>query len=109
MHATHFRSFYDFLQRIDAYEPLITSLAIAWIEYVIHEWDDDDNYDSMKEMISAALRWAVWERDDFTCKACGTRRNLSIDHIVAESKGGAMTIDNLQTLCRPCNSRKGAR
>jgi hypothetical protein len=62
-----------------------------------------------KQPIPSDLRWAVWERDDFTCRECGTRRDLSVDHIVPESKGGAMTPENLQTLCRPCNSRKGAR
>ena len=31
-------------------------------------------------------RWAVWERDDFTCQSCGARRNLSIDHIVPEHR-----------------------
>lgn len=62
-----------------------------------------------KEPIPKEIRWAVWERDDFTCKHCGSRKDLSVDHIEAESKGGKMTLDNLQTLCKPCNSRKGAR
>jgi 5-methylcytosine-specific restriction endonuclease McrA len=62
-----------------------------------------------KEFIPAWLRWQVWERDDFTCKHCGARQNLAIDHVVPESKGGALTLDNLQTLCKPCNSRKGNR
>lgn len=62
-----------------------------------------------KKPIPAELRWAVWERDNFTCVQCGTRQNLSIDHIIPESKGGPMTLDNLQTLCSPCNRRKGAK
>ena len=62
-----------------------------------------------KEPIPPEIRWAVWERDDFTCKECGSRKHLSVDHILAESKGGKMTLDNLQTLCKPCNSSKGAR
>lgn len=63
----------------------------------------------VKAVIPPAIRWAVWERDDFTCKHCGSRKNLSIDHIHPESKGGATELDNLQTLCKPCNSRKGDR
>lgn len=62
-----------------------------------------------KAEIPTELRWRVWERDDFTCKKCGSRRNLSIDHIVAEVKGGVTEESNLQTLCGPCNSRKGPR
>ena len=42
------------------------------------------------------------------CLHCGTRRYLSLDHIIAESRGGPSTIENLQTLCRSCNSKKGA-
>lgn len=59
--------------------------------------------------IPVALRWEVWERDNFTCQHCGTRRFLSIDHIAPVSRGGPTTSDNLQTLCTRCNSQKGAR
>ena len=62
-----------------------------------------------KARIPDSVRWAVWERDNFTCQHCGVRRYLSIDHVVPESKGGTLTMDNLQTLCVGCNSRKGAR
>jgi hypothetical protein len=62
-----------------------------------------------KAPIPTALRWMVWERDNFTCKECGSRRDLSVDHIIAESKGGTLDLINLRTLCRSCNSRKGAR
>ena len=35
--------------------------------------------------------------------------NLSVDHIVPRKKGGTDHKDNLQLLCRACNSRKGDR
>lgn len=59
--------------------------------------------------ISRDMRWAVWERDDFTCQRCGARRRLSIDHIIPRSKGGTDDLANLQTLCSPCNSGKRDR
>lgn len=62
-----------------------------------------------KTPIPEELRWAVWERDNFICQMCGGRQQLSVDHIVPESKGGTLDLDNLQTLCRRCNSRKGTR
>lgn len=62
-----------------------------------------------KVTIPSEIRWAVWERDNFTCQRCGTRRNLSIDHLVPVTKGGLTEEDNLQTLCCSCNSAKGNR
>jgi 5-methylcytosine-specific restriction endonuclease McrA len=64
---------------------------------------------SHKHKIPDHIRWSVWERDNFTCKHCGSRRNLSVDHVVPESMGGTLTMENLQTLCKTCNCRKGAR
>jgi 5-methylcytosine-specific restriction endonuclease McrA len=62
-----------------------------------------------KQPIPISLRMRVFERDDFTCRHCGARKNLHADHIVAEIKGGLTTIENLQTLCNRCNCRKGSR
>lgn len=64
---------------------------------------------SAKSLIPADLRWAVWERDNFKCRGCGRRSHLSCDHILPESKGGPTTIENLQTLCKRCNSLKGTK
>lgn len=62
-----------------------------------------------KAVIPESLRWEVFERDNFTCAKCGSRRNLTADHIIPESNGGETSASNLQTLCRSCNSKKGAR
>jgi len=62
-----------------------------------------------KQYISSNIRWQVWERDNFTCQTCGKRRNLTVDHIIPESKGGKLELSNLQTLCNPCNRKKGSK
>lgn len=76
------------------------------------KYDDEDDWPSRpyrKLPIPDDLRWQVFLRDNFTCRHCGSRLFLQADHITAESAGGPATMDNLQTLCRSCNSRKGTR
>lgn len=59
--------------------------------------------------IKGELWWEILERDDFRCRHCGVRRFLTVDHIIALDNGGTNDPENLQTLCRNCNSRKGNR
>lgn len=52
-------------------------------------------------------RELIFERDGYKCLCCGSSKDeLSIDHIIPESEGGTKKMDNLQTLCRRCNSDK---
>lgn len=46
--------------------------------------------------------------DPYICSSVGCHRtdDLTIDHKVPLSRGGADDLSNLQFLCRPCNSRK---
>ncbi len=62
-----------------------------------------------KAKISRSLSKQVFERDAYRCVTCGDHMDLCCDHIIPESKGGPTTFENLQAMCRPCNSRKGAR
>ena len=43
------------------------------------------------------------------CRVVFPFRNMTIDHLVPQSKGGTDHIDNLQLLCGACNSLKGNR
>ncbi len=42
------------------------------------------------------------------CAYCGSGENLSLDHLIARSKGGSDCGDNFVYSCRSCNSSKGA-
>ncbi len=46
-------------------------------------------------------------RDGHACVYCGSKKNLTIDHIIPKSKGGDNTWKNLVTCCSPCNLKKG--
>jgi len=73
------------------------------------EWEENYNIKNKKKKIPSNLRWEIFERDGYKCLECGSKRNLSIDHIIPEIKGGGINPGNLQTLCVKCNLKKGAR
>jgi len=54
-------------------------------------------------------RARILNRDSHKCVACGSADDLTMDHMVARSKGGSGDDENLQTLCRRCNSAKNNR
>lgn len=58
-------------------------------------------------------RDAILRRDGGRCRECDTDLTVltvwHLDHIVPLALGGTHDWSNLQALCRPCNSRKGAR
>lgn len=61
--------------------------------------------------VRAELVLALIERDGYVCAhpGCNVVTNLTIDHIVALSKGGADELSNLRLLCRSHNSEKSDR
>lgn len=50
----------------------------------------------------------VLETYGAACLNCG-KPNVTIDHVVPVSKGGANTIDNVQPLCSFCNTSKATK
>ncbi len=57
------------------------------------------------------IKARVKQRDNYTCLCCGSvlRRGLrlEVDHILPFSMRGRTEMDNLQTLCKKCNNKKG--
>ncbi|MBV9536016.1 MAG: HNH endonuclease [Solirubrobacterales bacterium] len=53
-------------------------------------------------------RRAIFARDNWTCQYCGSRANLTVDHVVPRSKGGTSCWENIVASCAPCNRRKGS-
>ena len=61
---------------------------------------------------SAANKQQLYGQQGGDCAGCGTHfqpQHLTVDHIIAQSKGGTDHIENLQLLCGHCNSIKGDR
>jgi 5-methylcytosine-specific restriction endonuclease McrA len=72
-------------------------------------WPNPQPEKPKKKVISPGLRREVYERDTYACRYCGARKDLTLDHVVPESKGGEATAGNLVTCCKFCNSKKGTR
>ncbi|WP_210260077.1 HNH endonuclease [Hongsoonwoonella zoysiae] len=54
----------------------------------------------------AFTRFNVFLRDRFQCQYCGSKNDLTFDHLVPRSRGGQTTWQNVITACSPCNLRK---
>lgn len=52
----------------------------------------------------------IYKRDDYECVYCGKgeRKNLTLDHVIPQSKGGPNTWYNLVTACKKCNNEKAS-
>ena len=65
-----------------------------------------------KRLFDDNQRIVMWRRDNHSCQECGCHvdfKDMHADHIIPHSKGGETTIDNGQTLCAACNTKKGNR
>lgn len=57
--------------------------------------------------IPAAVRAAVEARDGDRCVYCGSREDMTLDHVIPEADGGPTTETNLVCCCASCNNIKG--
>jgi 5-methylcytosine-specific restriction endonuclease McrA len=55
----------------------------------------------------AFTRFNVFLRDKFVCQFCGTRDDLTFDHLLPRSRGGHTTWVNVVASCSDCNLKKG--
>jgi 5-methylcytosine-specific restriction endonuclease McrA len=51
----------------------------------------------------------IMKRDGYKCLYCGATENLTLDHIMPQSRGGENSWENLVTCCGSCNVKKGNR
>jgi len=67
-------------------------------------------YRRIPHQTRALSRKNILLRDRNTCQYCGEllpSGELTLDHVVPRSRGGASTWENLVACCHPCNRQKG--
>jgi 5-methylcytosine-specific restriction endonuclease McrA len=80
---------------------MITKRVIRLVNYVKVPFNYDRN--------SYPTRSLIYKRDDHECQYCGSKKDLTIDHVIPKSKGGLDTWDNLVACCIKCNLKKGSQ
>lgn len=72
-----------------------------------------NTYSSRKEanvfISNKDIRNKVFSLYGKSCLNCGSNYKLALDHIKPICIGGKNTIENLQPLCKNCNSKKGKK
>ncbi len=69
-------------------------------------------YDKVPRQTVKFNRRNIFARDHNQCQYCGKKfvmSELSLDHVIPRSQGGATTWDNIVCACVDCNVRKGGR
>lgn len=54
----------------------------------------------------AFTRFNLFLRDEFCCQYCGSRGDLTFDHVLPRSRGGVTSWENVVAACSPCNLKK---
>jgi len=65
-----------------------------------------------RKPLSTANKKKLYLKQDGICPRCEQRfgyLELTDDHVIPISRGGLNEIENLQTLCKSCNSRKSSK
>jgi 5-methylcytosine-specific restriction endonuclease McrA len=69
-------------------------------------------YEKLPKQTVKFNRRNIFARDNNQCQYCGRKfptAELSLDHVIPRSQGGANTWENIVCACVSCNVRKGGR
>jgi len=57
----------------------------------------------------AFTRFNLFLRDGFLCQYCGSKGDLTFDHVVPRASGGVTSWENVVAACSRCNLKKGSQ
>ena len=102
-HGNNFVSLYSILKT--SQNPIITGMSELIRPLIIRLL----NYIKFNPKNIKVNRTRVYKRDNYECVYCGSKKQLTLDHVIPKSRGGANTWENLVTSCFKCNLKKADR
>lgn len=111
--ATVEKSLKSQLKKLDKLTAEYSAIQSSWLSvrkaYGDYLWQ---TYPERRKRANRAIsqeeiRFMVFSRDEYRCRLCNSGEKLEVDHVIPVVKGGDDDPENLQTLCRRCNRRKG--
>jgi 5-methylcytosine-specific restriction endonuclease McrA len=83
---------------VAGYKTYVRPLIIRLLKYIKHH---------VRNL--RANRARIYKRDNYECVYCGSKKELTLDHVIPKSKGGGNEWTNLVTSCFKCNLKKGSK
>lgn len=78
-------------------------------DFYVMSYQNQESNTAGHHWIRDESRIAIYRRDGWKCLICGSRHDLTLDHITTRVSGGSNHPNNLYTSCRSCNSSRGSR
>lgn len=83
---------------VGGYKTYLRPLIIRLLSYIKH-----------KVRSLRPNRTRIYKRDNHECVYCGSKKDLTLDHVLPKSRGGTNEWTNLVTSCFKCNLKKSNR
>ena len=80
---------------VGSYQTYLRPVIIRLLHYIKH-----------KARNIKPNRMKVYKRDNHECVYCGSKKHLTLDHVLPKSRGGTNEWTNLVTCCSKCNRQK---
>jgi predicted restriction endonuclease len=98
--------FWEFSTFIDENTEINLLYAVKKSELADSEIETIKHRRKLASTANKKFREKVLAKTGGKCAACGTKKNIVVDHIKPVSNGGSNELSNLQPLCGKCNSKK---
>lgn len=83
---------------VGGYRTYVRPLIIRLLKYIKHF-----------TRVMRVNRSRIYKRDGYECVYCGSKKELTLDHVLPKSRGGTNEWTNLVTSCMKCNRKKSNR